>query len=514
MIGKTEVFINEKWQDISACSNVFVRADDDGKFFIKSNGVSLKFVRITFECSLADENTAVLSDEWERAYGDMEWTRPDYSRIMPWYFAASCGGRVYCFGVKNQPNAFCSWQMGGGKITLNIDIRNGSDGILLGENELEACCMVSAEYDCDEFSALSDFCGKMCDKPRLPNHTVYGGNDWYCNYGDNSYEKIITHTKRIVECSPGGAQKPYMVIDDGWELCHHDERFTVSEEEREKYYFNGGPWRYCNSNFGDMKKLADEITSLGAVPGIWFRPLWTIEKVPSSAVLKRDGIKTTLDPSSKEALEIIANDVKTIRNWGYKLIKHDFSTFDIFGKWGFEAGKGDFDVHFADKTKTTAQIIKNFYETLRNAAGDDVLLMGCNTISHLSAGIFELQRTGDDTSGIEWERTKKYGINTLAFRMTQHNKLYCADADCVGITKHISWDINRKWLDVLSKSATALFVSIAEDAYTDEVKKDVSAAFERAAVNMEASRAADWMKNPLPAKWVSAFGEDEYCWEN
>ena len=50
--------------------------------------------------------------------------------------------------------------MGGGKITLNIDIRNGSDGILLGDNELEACCMVSAEYDCDEFSALSDFCKK------------------------------------------------------------------------------------------------------------------------------------------------------------------------------------------------------------------------------------------------------------------------------------------------------------------------------------------------------------------
>lgn len=67
---------------------------------------------------------------------------------------------------------------------------------------------------------------------------------------------------------------------------------------------------------------------------------------------------------------------------------------------------------------------------------------------------------------------------------------------------------------MLSKSGTALFVSIAEDAYTDEVKKDVSAAFERAAVNMEASRAADWMENPLPAKWVSAFGEDEYCWEN
>ena len=134
-------------------------------------------------------------------------------------------------------------------------------------------------------------------------------------------------------------------------------------------------------------------------------------------------------------------------------------------------------------------------------------------MSHLSAGIFEIQRTGDDTSGKEWARTKKYGINTLAFRMPQHNKFYCADADCVGITKQISWEKNKQWLDVLSKSGTALFVSIAEDAYDDEIRKDITSAFKKAAVNMESSLALDWKQHCIPQKWKSKYGTDEYDWD-
>ena len=56
---------------------------------------------------------------------------------------------------------------------------------------------------------------------------------------------------------------------------------------------------------------------------------------------------------------------------------------------------------FFDKSKTTAQIIKNFYAAIREAAGEYIILMGCNTLSHLSAGMFDIQRTGDDTSGKE-----------------------------------------------------------------------------------------------------------------
>lgn len=60
-----------------------------------------------------------------------------------------------------------------------------------------------------------------------------------------------------------------------------------------------------------------------------------------------------------------------------------------------------------------------------------------------------LNRTGDDTSGREWERTRKYGANALAFRMLHHEAFFLADADCIGIMGEIDWMENvtpEKWL--------------------------------------------------------------------
>lgn len=479
--------------------------EKNGKISIYAETSEMYFVRIHIENTYF-KNAYIMGDALERAYGDLEWKKMN-NTAMPWYFIANENGKNYCFGVKTQPNAICSWECNADEIILNVDIRNGNKHIVLGGRTLDACEIVIAEFDGDEYSAAQEFCAMMCEKAHAEARPIYGGNDWYCNYGDNSYDKIMEHAKRIVECSPKGGAKPYMVIDDGWEICHH-------QSPNDYEYYNGGPWKYCNRNFGDMKKIAEDIEKAGAVPGIWFRPLWTVEKVPEECILKHDGIKYTFDPSSEIALKQVAEDVATIKSWGYKLIKHDFTSFDIFGQYGFEM-KDDIykgEIVFADKTKTTAEIIKNLYMTIREAAGEDVLIMGCNTVSHLSAGIFDIQRTGDDTSGFEWERTRKMGINTLAFRMCQHNRFYMVDADCVGITNEISWERNKKWLDVLAKSGTPLFVSIAEDAYTDEIKNDIKSAFEKAAKNTITSKPLDWTSTKTPQKWESDFGIDEYDW--
>ena len=48
------------------------------------------------------------------------------------------------------------------------------------------------------------------------------------------------------------------------------------------------------------------------------------------------------------------------------------------------------------------------------------------------------------TSGVEWERTRNMGVNTLAFRLPQHRAFFDMDADCVGITGKIDWNKNRQ----------------------------------------------------------------------
>ena len=475
-----------------------VKVEFDGAHVAITGGeTKLKTLEIEFKNEFF-RDALVLCDGFERGYGEFAWKKTDYNRLMPWYFGAFENNKTYCFGVKTRPNTICTWRCDENRITLIVDLRNGKNPLALKGRRIEACQMVTETYEGDAFDALCAFCKVMCDDAKLLTGPIYGGNDWYCNYGDSSAEKILRHTQRIVECAPKDGPKPYMVIDDGWQVCA---RCT-------------GPWYTGNQLFGDMGVLAKQIEGMGAIPGIWVRPLRTVEMIPQDWVLTRqDDYAFLMDPSVPEVLDKVAEDITRIRNWGYKLIKHDFTTGDTFGLWGFEM-TDDYvsQKEFADKTKTTAEIIKNLYQTIRDAAGDDIAIIGCNTISHLSAGYFEIQRTGDDTSGVDWARTKKYGINTLAFRMPQHNAFYAADADCVGITRKLDWNINRRWLDVLAKSGTPLFISIGDDAFTDEVKADITAAFKLAVSCETVSRPVDWMENIIPEVWDSIFGRDTYQW--
>ena len=487
--------------------DVCIHIESDGKISITALETPIKAV-VLETVNVFFDDAVILGDAWERAYGNLEWKHADCNRKMPWYFLAHKNGVTHAFGVKTQPNSFCSWQCDNKFIRLTINIQNGSHDIILNGRTINACTVVTERYQSDTFSAAQNFCGLMCDNPRFPQTPIFGGNDWYCNYGENSFDKILLHARRIAECAKNCRHMPYMVIDDGWQLCHH--------QSTDPYrYFNGGPWKYCNNNFGDMKRMAEAISDIGVIPGIWFRPLWTTEKIGNEYVLKSDGIKDTLDPSASSVIDIIKDDVSRLKNWGYKLIKHDFSTWDIFGKWGFEMDNDMYEgeCNFSNRTQTTAEIIKNMYAAIREAAGDDVLIIGCNTVSHLAAGYFDIQRTGDDTSGLDWERTKKYGINTLAFRMPQHKMFYAVDADCVGITANIEWGKNRQWLDVLAQSGTPLFVSIAENAFSKKIKEEISMAFKKSEQSKNVSHAIDWMENVCPTLWESTFGIDKYVWD-
>ena len=169
--------------------------------------------------------------------------------------------------------------------------------------------------------------------------------------------------------------------------------------------------------------------------------------------------------------------------------------------WTFAAGS----------THTTAEVINDLYRTIRDAAGDN-LVIGCNTVSHLSAGRFEICRIGDDTSGTEWARTRKMGVNTLAFRGAQHGAFYVADADCVGVTNAVPWALNRQWLDLLSRSGTMLFVSLAPDALGADQRRDLKTALALAASPQPLGEPIDWMRNVYPSRWKLRGEERKYDW--
>ncbi len=444
----------------------------------------------------------LLGDAWERGYGDLEWRTFVPARVMPWYFAAWDGERTDIYGVRTGGASFCFWQADPSGITLSADVRSGGAGILLGERELRVCDVLCRAGRASEsaFSALREFCGVMCPSPRLPSAPVYGHNDWYAAYGDNSATSVLADAHRIVELSPTGENRPFAVIDDGWQPERGDART------------GRGLWDRGNERFPDMAELADEIRSAGARPGIWTRPLLAPEDAPDGWRLPRD--KSKLDPSVPEVLEKVATDMRRLAAWGYDLVKHDYSTYDIFGRWGFQMGASLTDGGWSFATgssRTTAEVVRDLYETIRTAVGD-ALVIGCNTVSHLSAGLFEVCRIGDDTSGKEWARTRKMGVNSLAFRAVQHGTFYGADPDCVGVTRYVPWHYSRQWLDLVARSGTVLFVSMAADALDENVKRDLRAGLAIAARPQPLGEPSDWQRTIWPSRWRLTRGEHDYAW--
>jgi alpha-galactosidase len=261
-----------------------------------------------------------------------------------------------------------------------------------------------------------------------------------------------------------------------------------------------------------MKELAEGMRQIGVRPGIWFRPLLNRDSsISDSMRLNRN--QEYLDPSCYEVLELIYEDIKRISSWGFRLIKHDFTTYDVLGRWGFEMNPfpacGRWTFH--DRSKTSAEIITGLYRTILKAAGTS-LILGCNTIGHLGAGLMHIARTGDDTSGKNWERTRKMGINTLGFRLPQHDAFFAVDADCVGITEHIPWELNRQWAELLAYSGTAFFASVKPGRLKPDEFRIMKHLFQVASQQNSSAEPLDWMTNTVPDHWLLNGDKKRFDW--
>ncbi len=484
----------------NAVSDTVIETVVDGDtldLYVTAANDKVKFIELEWKFQ-SDNGIYVLGDAWERSYGELEFRKlSDNDRCMPWYFVATNKTECFCFGVKTQPNAFISFKYTVDGIKATVDCRNGNCGVELGGTKLHLATFVYKNYSSDDvYACLHDYCKTLCDNPILPKERIYGGNNWYYAYGKSSYGEIIADTKIQVELASGIENRPFEVIDDCWQI-HSCE----------------GPW-IPNEKFGDMQKLAEEIKKIGARPGIWVRLLHNRDSaITDDMRILRDGKRQYLDPTHPAVREYIKSDIERIRGWGYELLKHDFTTFDLFGAWGSNLFLTENDIEgwsFYDKSKTNAEITLDLYRLIKDTA-QDMYIIGCNTVSHLCAGLVEINRTGNDTSGREWEATKKNGVNTLAFRLAQNEAFYMCDADCVGILEdNIPWEKNKQWLHVLSYSNTPLFVS-CNDKLTDEQKKDLAEAYKVFQEN-HTIRPVDIFENLTPSVWEVDGEAVNYEW--
>lgn len=490
--------VTAKWKnDDYNLDDINVKLNQDNEhlaIFLTAQTSKVKWIKLRWNNLSWDKNVRFLGDAWERGYGDMEWKGMNPNRFMPWYFCAKSEAKSICYGVKVRPSAMCFWQVDSLGMTLFLDVRCGGSGVNLKGRVIKLADVIACEMrDCTSFEAMQEFCGQMCEDPILPKYPVYGSNNWYYAYGKSSESEILADCDYILNLTKDIENKPYMVIDDCWQEHHR-----LNE-------YNGGPWTKGNEKFPDMKALAEKLVQKGVRPGIWVRLLLNEdENIKNEWRLSHNNC---IDPTNPKALNYIKEDIKRICNWGYTLIKHDFSTFDLFGKWGFQMSPlvTDDGWHFYDDSLTSAEVVKLLYKAILDASMEasngEALILGCNTIGHLGAGYMHINRTGDDTSGVIWERTRFMGVNTLAFRLPQHGKFYEIDADCVGIDGGISWSMNKQWADVLAQSGTPLFISVRPNILDETEKQELHEILKVASKQEYHVIPVDWEETTCPEHW-------------
>ncbi|MBR6502920.1 MAG: hypothetical protein IKT42_05700 [Clostridia bacterium] len=474
--------------------------------YLNTNGDAVKYVRMRWNGDISDVQT-LLGDASARILSDdVLWRSFLPHHKMVWYFHTNDGECLHSYGVKTGCNCMVYWYADPYGITVLLDTRNGSGGVVC--DELLCAQIVSRKGVAGEdmYKAAHAFCKMMCDKPKLPSTPIYGYNDFYWSYSAAEEKVVLDGAKTLGELTRGFKHRPFMMIDDGWQIAH----------VRGKY--NGGPWHLTSDNFGSMSETADKVHNFGCSAGIWVRPLLTLQHVPEEATFKSpyqsNGI--TLDPSHEYSRQKIYDDIKMISGWGYDMIKHDFTFLDMFGMTRIDMYgllmTDNWPQHFYDRSKTNAQIVKELYQTIQDAAGD-TLVMGCNTPNHLVAGIHAIQRSGGDTSGRHFEISRRYGLHSM-MRLPQNNAFFKTDPDCAVFTEKVSKELGFNYLEMAAITGSATFASVKPGILDVAEQSRLQEIFAIADTieYPDYATITDWTRTAAPSKFEYKGEKYDYNW--
>lgn len=484
----------------------FVVKNNALQVIIEPTKEKIKWIRLRWRGDFSKVRS-IWHDGFERSdniyFTEMTWSAPRAQEMMPWNFVALTTNNVaHGYGVKTGVNSFGYFQCDRSGITLWLDVTNGPNGFSPSEPFVatEVVCRKGKEGESAYFTA-QQLCKLMCDKPNLPKEPVFGFNNWYWAYGKTNQEEVVNEAKFLGSlCGSDLPSRPYMVMDDGWQI-------------NSARGYNGGPWHITNDRFPSMQKMAEDINKAGCKAGVWIRPLLTHDRTPLGATYKSNFSKqgTVLDPSHPYTIEKVSQDISRIHDWGFDLIKHDFTTTEIFGRgciptlaWPGMENPLNFPAvgEMYDKTRTNAQIIRDFYQAIQDAAKGSIII-GCNTIGHLVAGIHEVQRVGNDTSGRVYEYTIRNGIHSM-MRMPQNETFFRADFDCAAFTEMVPTELNLDFLESMAITGTTTFASVTPGILKEKEAQRLHDILKIAATIKpeEFATVEDWDRTSAPAEFM------------
>jgi len=294
---------------------------------------------------------------------------------------------------------------------------------------------VLVPFSMDEVNPLDEYLGAAAREHHLKDfgELSVGWCSWYQFYSNVTAAQI---KENLIALKMIDNQLPLRTfqIDDG-------------------YQSQVGDWLTFRKTFPDgIEPLIKEIKRAGYQPGIWIAPFivhpqsdlkknhprWLLRK--ESGALVKSGFawntfNSSLDLTNPQAMEYAVKVVHTAAHqWKFPYIKLDF----LYA--AARPGK------YQDDTKTRAQVLRMGLEKLREAAGDETLLLGCGLPLGSGIGIVSAMRIGPDV--LESWYPKWFGlsaifrkepympaarnsIQNILTRSFLHRKWWINDPDCL-----------------------------------------------------------------------------------
>ncbi len=207
-------------------------------------------------------------------------------------------------------------------------------------------------------------------------------------------------------------------IDDGWQSGF--KRSSPSSPKKDFRTHNPrGPYP------AGMKSTADRVKSLGLVPGLWFMPFagtlgdpffdahldW-FAKTPVGQPYDTPWGGACLDMTHPGARGYVRDLVSRIcRDWGYHYIKIDglwtgTATKQLYVNSGYKPDDLG-EAVLSDSTMTPVESFRSGLKLVREAAGENVFILGCNAPQNMRSyggafGLVDAMRVGPDNSA-EWK---------------------------------------------------------------------------------------------------------------
>jgi hypothetical protein len=304
----------------------------------------------------------------------------------------------------------------------------------------------------------------------------------------------------------------FLQIDDQWQVARRD--FTSHKPT--------GPYP------DGMKKTADAIKSANLFAGLWLTPFgWNAKEGvlashPDWFVHRADGsvydVKWAgdcLDMSNPEARKFLSEVVaRMTHDWGYKLLKIDglWSGMACLILYPSPAYRDDGlgDAVFYDKKKTNVEVYRDGLKLVREAAGKDTFLLGCNIAQNMrtlgaSVGLVDAMRVGPDIKA-DWGAVVRCA-KPATWLYFWNARVWHNDPDCLMLRDPLTLENARAWGSFIALSGQLNLVS----EWLPDLPPEKLDVYKRTIPNHRVldARPVDLFERDLPRIWQVTEGEGD-----